>query len=222
MKPFVYFAAALGMSAMVQSVQAQSIEMPVVKEGDFWEYQMFDMWSGRMTGSFSKQVAGVMGEFVRVSYDSREISKTGEIGRPVQTDATLRADMNSTAMVGGQKYDKIYYKWPLSVGQHWTSQFKSDLANAGSPSQVMTTTLESEAKEWETITVPAGKFKTIKIVTKGSWTVGTPVSSSGTYTAVRWYSPDAKAEVQYTYDAFGADGTPLTRTKQQLSTYTLK
>jgi hypothetical protein len=227
MKPFSYLFAVLGLSVVVQCAGAQTIDMPTVKEGDSWEFQNYDMWSGRMTSSYSKQVIGVMGEYVRVSYDTREISKTGEIGRPVQSDATLRADMNATAVVGGQKYERSYYKWPLEVGKRWTSQFKSDLpangnASAGAVPQFMTTTLECEVKEWETIIVPAGKFKALKIVAKGNWTIGSPATSSGSYTAIRWYSPDAKAEVQYTYDAFGADGTPLTRTKQQLGSYNLK
>lgn len=223
MKSLSYIFAALSMAFVAQVAMAEVVDMPVVKEGESWEFQTYDAWSGRMTSTASKQVIGTMGEFVRVSYDSREISKTGDVGRPVQNDATLRADMNATVVVGGQKYEKIYYKWPLEVGKRWSSQFKTEVpASSLSPASTTMTTMDSEVKEWETVTVPAGKFKTLKIVTKATWTVGNSVSPGGSFTITRWYSPETKSDVLYTYDSFGADGAPLTRNKQQLSTYNLK
>jgi hypothetical protein len=226
MKSLSYLAAAVGLSAVVQCAHAQSVQQPVFKEGDFWEYQMFDSWSNRMTSTFSKQVIGISGDFIRVSYDLREISKTGDISRPQQNEATLRADLNATSMSGGEKYEKLYYKWPLEPGKKWIAQFKGDLApaTANAAAQVIATTLNVEVKGWEKLTTPAGDFNTLKIIAKGNWVTSnsTQANGTGTFTATRWYSPDARSDVQYTYEAFGADGAPLTKTRQVLSSVNLK
>ena len=161
-----------------------------------------------------------------MSYDVREIAKTGEVGRPQQNEATLRADLNATSMSGSEKYEKLYYKWPLEPGKKWISQFKGDIApaTANAAPQVITTTLNVEVKGWEKLSTPAGEFNALKIVAKGNWTVSnsTLANGSGTFTATRWYSPDAKSDVQYNYEAYGADGAPLTKTRQVLSNVNFK
>ncbi|HEX7643117.1 MAG TPA: hypothetical protein VF472_13005 [Burkholderiaceae bacterium] len=163
---------------------------------------------------------------MRISYDLREISKTGDIGRPQQSESTVRADLNGTTMSGSEKFDRLNYKWPLETGKKWTSQFKSDLppAAVNAPSQVMTTTMDSEVKGWEKVKTPAGEFNALKIVVKGSWSVSNSAAStgSGTFNAAHWYSPDVKSDVQYTYEAFSADGTPGNKTKQVLSSYNFR
>lgn len=63
MKKIFHIAGALGVALIVQSARAQSVDKPVFKEGDNWEYQYFDTWSNRMTSTFSKQVIGVSGDF---------------------------------------------------------------------------------------------------------------------------------------------------------------
>jgi hypothetical protein len=123
-------------------------------------------------------------------------------------------------MYRGEKMEKIFYKWPLEQGKKWTYSFKTDLPLTGTSTipQTMTSNVSAEVKGWESIEVPTGKFKAIKIVYKTNWTTENP-SSSGSSVGTSWYCPDVKTYVQYMFEAIGADGSPQTRNVTQLALY---
>jgi hypothetical protein len=85
----------------------------------------------------------------------------------------------------------------------------------------MTMTVNAEVTGWETVDIPAGSFKALKLIYKTNWSTDNP-PLSGTSTGTAWYSPDAKLPVQVVYEVFGADGSPQTRTKTQLVQYQVK
>ena len=223
MKRIAQGALVLGFLANLPAAFGQTIAPPTFKEGDAWEIQTLDMWSSRMTARTSKQVIGVSGDFVRLSYDTREVTKTGDITRPQESESTMRADLNVTVMFGSEKMEKLWYKWPLEVGKKWSSSYKQEYpaSTSGGVPQIMTTVIDAEAKGWENVDVPAGKFKAFKIVYKATWTTTNP-TSNGSYLMTKWYAPEVKGEVQVTSDGFAADGSPQSKSKQQLVSYSMK
>ena len=208
---------------LAAAAQAQSVSAPAAEEGNTWEFQTLDLWSGKMTSRMTRKTIGVAGEYARMLYETTEVGKTGEFIKPRVNEGTMRADLNSNVMYRGEKQERTTYKWPLEPGKKWTYQIKEDLplaANASTP-QVITNTTEVEAKGWEPVEVPAGKFKALKLVYKNSWSTENPVSK-GIGISTSWYCPDIKTVVQSTFESFEADGSPQTRTKSQLIRYSAK
>lgn len=205
------------------AAQAQSVKAPLPVEGNNWEFKTIDMWSSKPISELTKNTIGVSGDYVRMYYEMRELARNGEFIKPQVTEATIRADMNETVMYHGDKMEKIWYKWPLEPGKKWESQVKVDYPASGNNTQVqvVTTTYKAEVMGWETVEVPAGKFKALKIVYKINWAIETPISN-GSSTTMVWYSPETKCNVQNTFESFGADGSPQTRTRQQLVQYAVK
>jgi len=211
----IFLVAAISLT--INSARAQSVDAPVLTAGLKWDYQTTDMWSNKLILRQSTRVIGVAGDYARMSYESTPVGAKFELTKPTTSEGTVRADLNSSATYRGEKMDKIWYKWPLELGKKWNYVVKTDLAPVGTSTQpqVMTSNFAAEVKSFESIEVPAGKFKAIKIVYKGNWSTENP-AASGTSVSTSWYSPEAKNFVQYTYEAFGADGVPQTRTIQQL------
>jgi len=74
---------------------------------------------------------------------------------------------------------RVLYKWPMSVGQSWEQTLSEERPKDRQKSErVDTVTVEGE----ETVTVPAGTFKTFKIVCRNKKT--------GTIRYEMWYSPE--------------------------------
>jgi hypothetical protein len=202
---------------------AQSVSAPVAEEGNTWEFQTVDLWSGKMTSRLTRKTIGVSGEYARMMYETTDVGKAGEFVKPRVTEGTMRADLNFNVMYRGEKLERIAYKWPLEPGKKWSYQIKEDLplaANATVP-QVVTTNTDVEVKGWESIEVPAGKFKVLKLQYKNSWSTENP-ASKGITLATTWYCPEIKTIVQSTFESFGADGSPQTRTRDQLVRYSAK
>lgn len=217
MKQFTRIMLVGSFSMLVNTAFAQAVQAPSPIEGDTWEYQTVDLWSSKVTSRLIKKTIGVSEGFVRMYYDAHDISRTGETLKPQVSEGTVRADMNVTTMYRGERMEKTWYKWPLEAGKKWSYQVKEDLppvANATQP-QVMTTNIEAEVKGWEVVETPLGKYKAMKINYKTTWSTENP-ANKGNSVSSGWYCPDVKGLVQYTYESIGADGSPQSRTKQQL------
>ncbi|MES2070171.1 MAG: hypothetical protein V4488_07480 [Pseudomonadota bacterium] len=207
----------------LNSAYAQSVQAPVPAAGNSWSYKTSDMWSAKLISESTLKTVGVSGEYVRIFYETKSASKNGEFVMPQTSESTTRADLNSVIMYKGERQENPWYKWPLEAGKKWSFQIKQELPPTGSATipQVMTQNIDAEVKGWETLELPAGKLKAIKIVYKSTWTAVNP-ASNGTSVSTTWYSPDVKRFVQYTSENFGPDGSPQARTLQQLVHYEVK
>lgn len=79
-----------------------------------------------------------------------------------------------------------HYDWPLYVGKTWTSDFVFlDRKNGGR----WAITDHYEVTGWEEVTVPAGTFKALKIVSK-------PGTNSAYKRTIFW-SPELKAQIKF-------------------------
>ncbi|MDB5764797.1 MAG: hypothetical protein JWQ21_3792 [Herminiimonas sp.] len=216
----VLIALAFAISSVAGAAQAQSIEAPIPTQGDSWQFQTINLWTSNLISRTSKKTIGASGEYVRSYFDTQSIGQNGEIMKPEVSEGTARADLNQVVMYRGEKQERTWYKWPLVQGKKWSHQIKEELPPIAGATQTrtITSTVNAEVIGWETLEVPAGKFKTMKIVYKTSWVMDSP-SATGVGMSTSWYSPDAKINVQSVYESFGADGSPQVRTKTQLIHY---
>jgi len=219
----ILIALAFVISSVTGAVQAQSVEAPIPAQGDNWQFQTIDLWTSNLVSRTSKKTIGASGEYVRSFFETQSFGQNGEINKPNVSEGTTRADLNQVTMYHGEKQERTWYKWPLVPGKKWSYQLKEELPPTAITTQTrtLTTTVNTEVIGWETVEVPAGKFKAMKLIYKSSWVMDSP-SITGTSTSILWYSPDAKSSVLSTYETFGADGSPQARTKTQLIHYQVK
>jgi len=80
---------------------------------------------------------------------------------------------------------RLLYSWPLEVGKTWEQSVRRERpVDRQTTERVNTVTVEAE----ETVTVPAGTFKTFKLVYRNK--------STGAIQYEEWYSPETKGPVR--------------------------
>jgi hypothetical protein len=223
MRLFVF--TALAISINISAVQAQSVDAPIFAVGDRWEFEEIDMASSKLKLKSSYKVIETDGDYLRLSGEIQQVDLEGKMGKLQTSEVTKRADLNSSTTYRGEKKDTILYKWPLQPGKTWTNEISRKLPLPVSATSTVLTTvtaiLNAEVEEWETIQVPAGKFKTLKIIHRNKVVFeNSPDSINSVVTF--WYSPSVKSDVLSFSDEFNAKGELLKRTKRELIRYQVK
>lgn len=94
------------------------------------------------------------------------------------------------------------YVFPLEIGKRWSHSPSFSYRDCG----MSTMKLEATVVGWETITVPAGTFRALRVDHKGR---SSNACGSPTLTRKRWYVPELKAPVRienfWQGAAFGGD-----------------
>ena len=173
-----------------------TVEAPILKQGDRWTYQAVDGFTGLADGGTEVRV-------VEVRPDGYLLERSLTPGVAQTTDVTL--ELNARQTIDGVAGDAGELKFPLVLGRKWKS-----LALVENPSTRTTSLLdlEREVVAFEKVKVPAGEFNAYKIVAKGRWTlrldpmqVGIP-GLSGRYEMTVWYAPAAKRIVASETDSY--------------------
>jgi len=102
-----------------------------------------------------------------------------------KSDLALSREIVDGAIVLKTTPSRLHYVWPMAVGQTWDQTMLEESPVARQTNErVDTVAIEAE----ETVTVPAGTFKTIKVVCRNKKT--------GTTRYEAWYSADLKQVVK--------------------------
>ncbi len=152
---------------------------PVWKRGDEWAFRWESSASkGTYVWSVDREemIEGVSHYVIKQG--TREIFyRTADL-------AHTRETVNG-AVVRHHTPSRIRYLWPLEVGKTWEQAFREDRpVDRQTNERAETASVEAE----ETIAVPAGTFRTMKIVYRNKGT--------GAIRYEEWYSPDLKMSVQ--------------------------
>ena len=155
-------------------------EPPVWSKGDEWRFSSDSASGRRSTYTWrldrEETVDGVL--FYVIKNGTREIFYR----KPdlAYSHETLKGelDLRNTP-------PRVYFVWPLAVGAGWTQTYRFERpADQRSHDYSYTASVEAE----ETITVPAGTFRTLKTVLRNA--------STKTIFSERWYSPDVRMWVR--------------------------
>jgi hypothetical protein len=96
-----------------------------------------------------------------------------------KSDLALSQDSSRGAVLSRNTPSRLFYVWPLAVGAGWEQTYRSEKqADQQRRDHTATVTVESE----ETISVPGGTFRTLKLVHR------TPGTNAIYYE--QWYAPD--------------------------------
>jgi hypothetical protein len=173
--------ASLSVSPSKSSVMSGLVvsEPPVWVRGDEWEFRS-DSRIARSTYVWTvdrEEVIDGVAHYV-IKSGSREIFYR-------KRDIATSHETVNGAVVARWTPARVRYVWPLSIGLTWEQTFRSERPRDRQTfDRIDTATVEAE----ETITVPAGTFKTLRIVYR--------FKETGAISYEEWYSPDARMWVR--------------------------
>ncbi|PUA20288.1 hypothetical protein [Glaciimonas sp. PCH181] len=230
------------------TLHAQSVERPVLKEGDKWAY--------------SVRVDENKADIMRSSTRNWEASITRAglqtiilASKPVDsnlppTEASLNADWSVTRSLNGKNtVTSRPYDFPMKPGKTWKLETLENKPDAQAKTQKIT--LQYTVVGWEDVKVPAGTFKALKIEAEGEWqkefetrgasansavgaaTTGatvviqshaafTPPPVSGRIYRAFWYSPEIKRDVKLVTEDMTGNGTLSKRTTEELESFSVQ
>ena len=210
----------LGAVLMVGSANGQLVQAPLPHIGDVREYQSVDDWTNQIRVEERIEVIGSMPEFTRIRAESKNLNlKNNLMERRPPEEETSRSDMNVDYFNKTGTTRRVNFSWPLEPGKKWAYEYT--INSAGNNGDVLTFNyrMAAEVAGWESVTTPAGTFRALKVVHKG--TMDIPASSTGAYKVgwTLWYSPDVAAQVKVTYQSDSPVGTPGARNTTVLTSY---
>jgi len=176
------------------------VDKPAVKPGNSWSQAVLDGYT---------KVVQRTDELVVASVTDSEIKFTDKAGAPVlAVDAEL-----ATTFGNNRAYSRPIrvFSFPMTVGKTWSHVNESIDPRCG-PS---VSELTAKVVGWEDVTVPAGKFRAMRVDSDGKWT-----SRCGTGKLVfkYWYAPQVKWTVRSESIVY-ADGRIFSNVARELTSY---
>jgi hypothetical protein len=181
----------LGFQAVCAAQSDAPVARPEVKPGDRWVYRRTDFWANKVTGSATLRVAFANDKVIQAVL-TRGRNET-------EIDETHTAEWNAIATADGSNFTPHngHLKFPLVVGASYPAVFENTIPRLGA----FRVKHERTAKVvgWEEVTVPAGKFRALKVEVDGSFQ-RLDTAISGSALTVIWYVPEVKRWVKWTYE----------------------
>ena len=167
------------------------VPRPAVKPGDTWVYQRTEFESGKVTGRSTTRVVFANDAVIQT------VVTRGQDGNEI--DESYTADWNTIAGADGSNFNPHtgIFRWPLAVGSSYSTAFENTIPRLGAFRVKHERTVKVAG--WEEVTVPAGKFRALKVVVEGTFQ-RIDQAISGSATSVFWYVPEVKRWVKYTYE----------------------
>lgn len=201
-----------------------AVDKPKVQVGDRWVYRKIDLWQNAPVYTVAFEVASVGDNEIRTGWTLTEGSGNlvkGATGTYVY-DGQWGIASQEPFIESRQK--RVFspplgwLRFPLVPGQSWEG--KSVHPGRNGTGEV-TEQFKATATGWDTVTVPAGTFKAIKVVGKGHWRYvgGTGATESGPNQFTVWYAPEAKRAVRSDYEDSGFASRSYNRERTELLEY---
>ena len=180
--------------------KAEPVSAPAYKAGQQWAYRRVDLWRKEETERFRQELAFEeagrwMVRWTILNSDDpvRRGSITGELLDPAsQSFADSRMSGRNEPL-----------RFPLSPGKSWSFEYGFQ----SQPGRQIRVTQTATVKGWETVSVPAGSFRALRVEHAGRYTANDwGYVWSGTIREVYWYAPSARRVVMREYKDTKGDG----------------
>jgi hypothetical protein len=165
MKTSYYVALAAALVATSASA-ADSVERPAVKEGDKWTYsvQLEETKNNMLVSSTHKYDLSV----TRVTSRSLIVASKATDSNLPPNEQMVNLDWSVPRNVAGKDLIAAQpYTFPLAVGKKWDHEFTEP--NPTTAITLRKNTWHYAVLGWEEVTVPAGKYKALKVEAEGNW-----------------------------------------------------
>ena len=166
------------------------IARPEVREGDRWIYRRMDYAGRRSTGEYELRVTFARPKAI--------VAVSTDLAKKTEADTTWTTDWNVVVAPSGDMYapDAQTFRFPLSPGATWPSVFEMRRPHARGFHMRFERT--ARALGWETLAVPGGSFRALRVEIEGPWQ-RLDLGSSGRSRTTMWYAPEVKRWVKYEY-----------------------
>lgn len=248
MKAVFHAVGALLACAASSASYAQTVDVPVITEGDKWLYEVTidENKGGALVAStrrYEPRVARVG------SHSFIMANKPADSNMPPR-EANLNLDWSTSLVIDGE--DTVVtrpYAFPLKPGKSWETDTTQPHPAPGIKS--LRNKMRYTVLGWEKITVPAGTFNAMKIEMEGNWfkafdpqgasasstvrTVAngqaivmnsqgarTPDAIGGRMYKLTWYAPEIKRDVKMISEDYDPTGAVQHRTTEELESFSAK
>jgi hypothetical protein len=176
---------AMGILTSIALAQSAQVERPELSVGDRWSYVAKDVVPRQESKSTRE---------VESKQDSAYVVRdSNEDARGVSTRARrFSLHLNRLRTINGQPSDSGWFQFPLVLGKNYSAKELWVNSAGDSGYDEMTYTIVGMEK----VTVPAGKFETVRVEGDGRW-FNTSVNRSDKKTVTLWYAPEAKAMIRF-------------------------
>ena len=183
---FISFAIALFWTGIIAFAQEQA-PAPSFKEGDNWQVNITR--KGQFVSS-SEQLTGIY----ELAFSQGKV-KLYEVSGNQKTELEMKPDGPTEGLltVVGQSEQRPQLKFPLSVGQKWTYEYKTRPPGF---KQDQNRSVEVSVTGMEQVTTPAGSFKAYKLVRTESWLRQGKQTGWTSNTVTYFYSPETRSIVK--------------------------
>jgi hypothetical protein len=177
----------------------EKVGAPAFIAGQQWTYRRIDHWKKREVERFRQELFFpdeklwiVRWSILNSDKADRMGSVTGELFNP------LNHSFADASMSGA--YEPLHF--PLTKGKSWSFDYSI-------PSKNLRVSQTATVRGWEQVTVPAGKFRAIRITHEGYYSAKEAVgdySWTGQISETYWYAPEIKRVVKREYQDTKGDG----------------
>jgi hypothetical protein len=202
---------------IICSAQAEGpVSRPDLKAGDRWTYNQIDNWKKAVDYSFERVVTEVLPTEMKTTRTRKD---NQSVSHEIYKDAWTPREIEGFS--GRVRYldDYAVLTFPLQPGKKYDVQSRIENQSTG-----VTSVLDGKAEVigWEDVTVPAGKFKALKIVVEGGYTRLDGNLLRGRYTSTAWYSSSVKNNVRFDHTDNDFAGRPYNKYTLELTQYNLQ
>jgi hypothetical protein len=204
----------LSTALIASTALGQAVDTPIAKIGDTREYQTTDDWTSQVRSEQRVEVIGVLPGYARIrsEWKTRNL-KTNAMEPSTPEEDTIRSDFNVDVFSKAGNSRRVNFSWPLDMGKKWSYEYSTDTTGANGQSFTSLYKMTAEVVGWESVTTPAGSFKTLKVIHKGTvQTPSTPAWGVSNVGWTYWYDPQISLSVKSNYQWDSATGAPGTRT----------
>ena len=175
---------ALALLGTSLSVAAQ-VAAPTLKSGDTWTYRGIDNYNRLPTGTWTREVTGTAAGGIRVAVRSAD----GSVDDLFRAPGELTAGVLSDRARGTMDPALQLMPFPLTEGKSWSQKVIRTDPVTNEKREML---VQGKVLGWETIKVPAGEFKAIKV--ERTMYLGDYDSFRGITqrTETEWYAPDIR------------------------------
>jgi hypothetical protein len=181
-----------GLALALPSARASEgpVARPDVREGDRWTYRRMDYAARRSTGEYELRVTFAGPKAI--------IAVARDAAKGTESDTSWSSEWNAAVASNGDSYtpDSQTFRFPLSPGATWPSVFEMRRPHAKGFGMRFDRT--ATVRGWETVEVPAGGFRALRVDIEGAWE-RVDVSASGRSRTTLWYVPEVKRWAKYEY-----------------------
>lgn len=185
--PFHMLVAAAFVAATAPA--AAQVAAPALETGDTWTYRAINDYNRQVIGTWTREVTSAAADGIRVATRAGAQS----------SDAVFRAPGEmASGVLGDRARGSIepairLMPYPLVEGQTWSQKVVRTDPSSNEKREMH---VRGKVGRWETVTVPAGQFKAIKI--ERTMYLGDYDSFRGVTerTETDWYAPEVKGPVK--------------------------